>query len=138
MKTIFIVIATMMISACASTNKLGSVVIQNDTDQVIYAKARFLHDHTLGSTYSLQPHGGAEIARYDIAPGTEKDVLIQLAEMQLTKTDCEINLDNTRIEKLSHFEQPGLYIRITQELFERCIRTNKPGKTEVVIETMEG
>lgn len=135
MKLFSLIFVALAIVACAPASKMGSVVIENNTDQLIVAKPRFLHDHTLGSSYPLLPNYGAEIATYDIEFGTESDILVQLEEMQLSQKGCDISLDTARIEKLTKLEKPGLTIRITKELFNRC---KKPENTNVITETMSG
>lgn len=135
MKLLFILLVTVTVAACAPSSKIGSVYIENNTDQMIVAKPRFLHDHTLGSAIPVLPNNGTEIATYDIEFGTENDILVQLEEMELRKEGCEIILDTARIEKLTKMEKPGLYIHITKELFKRC---KKPAKTTVITETLEG
>ena len=120
LKSFSLLIIVLMVGACTQVNRVGSVVIHNQTGERIFAQTRFLYDHSLSKFYALQPNSGMEIAKFDIAPGTESNVLIQLEEMQLSKAGCDINLDYRQIERLARLERPGFYIRITKDLFERC------------------
>ncbi|MDH5325813.1 MAG: hypothetical protein OEZ68_10770 [Gammaproteobacteria bacterium] len=124
MKYISIIFLLFTLSACAPAHRLGTVVIENNTGERIFAQTRFMHDNSLSSFYSLQPNAGTEIATFDIAPGTEADVLVQLEEMQITKSGCDVNLDKSHIKKMAQLEKPGYFIRITKDVFNRCKKTN--------------